>query len=256
MAIQPFLIHNERKSAGIYIAATSTHQQTFNRSQPHRSINTFGMIYGSDGTTVAYMSRNDLLFFIRNAQDFASTTGNIAMTCPVETVAAYTVFRIHLVGQTIHISLSRHCLVESRIEHSHLGNTRNQRFHRIDTLQVSRVMQRSQIRTFDYLVDHIPVDLHAGSKLFTTMYHAVADSIDFVIFLDATVCLVSQNAQDKFDTFLVAGNFFFQNDFLTVLVSQLQECTRQTDLFDTTLCHHFAGCHIEQFIFNRTATAV
>ena len=178
------------------------------------------------------------------------------MTCPVETVAAYTVFRIHFVGQTVHISLSRHCLVESRIEHSHLGNTRNQRFHRIDTLQVSRVMQRSQIRTFDYLVDHILVDLHAGSKLFTTMYHAVADSIDFVIFLDATVCLVSQNAQDKFDTFLVAGNFFFQNDFLTVLVSQLQECTRQTDLFDTTLCHHFAGCHIEQFIFNRTATAV
>ena len=69
--------------------------------------------------------------------------------------------------------------MESRIEYCYLGNTRNQCFHSIDTLQVSRVMQRSQIRTFDYLVDHIPVDLHAGSELFTSMYHTVADSVDF-----------------------------------------------------------------------------
>ena len=256
MTIQSFFFHDKGKSTGVYVTATSTHQQTFNRSQPHRSINTFAMIYGSNGTTVAYMSRNDLLFFIRNAQDFASATGNIAVACSMETVTAHTVFRIHLVRQTVHISLSRHCLVESRIEHSHLGNTRNQRFHRIDTLQVSRVMQRSQIRTFDYLVDHIPVDLHAGSELFTSMYHTMADSVDFVIFLNAAVCLVSQNTQDKFDTFLVAGHFFFQNNFLTVFVGQFQECTGQTDLFDTTLCHYFTGCHIEQFIFNRTTTAV
>lgn len=209
MAVQAFLVHNEGKSTGVYVTATSTHQQTFNRGQPHRSINTFAVVYGSDGTTVAYMGRNDLLFFIRNTQDFASATGNIAVACSVETVAAHTVFRVHFIRQTVHISLSRHCLMESRVEHSHLGNTRNQRFHSIDTLQVSRVMQRSQIGTFDYLVDHILVDLHAGSELFTTMYHAVADSVDFVIFLDATVCLVGQNAQDKFDTFLVAGNVFF-----------------------------------------------
>ena len=256
MAVQSFFLHDKGKSSGVYVTATGTHQQAFDRSQAHRSIDTFAMIYGSDRTAVTYVGCNDLLFFVRNTQDFTSATGNIAVACSMETVTAHTVFRIHLVRQTVHISLSRHCLVESRVEHSHLGNTRNQRFHRIDTLQVSRVMQRSQIRTFDHLVDHIPVDLHAGCKLFTSVYHAVADSVDFVIILDATVCLVGQDAQDEFDTFFVAGDVFFQDNFLTVLVCQLQECTRQTDLFDTTLCHHFAGCHIEQFIFNRTATAV
>ena len=135
--------------------------------------------------------------------------------------------------------------MESGVENCHLGNTRDQRFHSVDTFQVSRVMQRSQVGTFDYFVDHILVDLHAGSELFAAVYHTMADSVDFRIFFDTAVCFVCQDAQDKFDTFLMAGNLFFQHNFLSVFVSQLQECARQTDLFDTTLGHHFAGCHIE-----------
>ena len=64
--IHAFLIHDERQSTRIHVAATSTHQQTLNRSQAHGSIHALTILDGGNRTTVTYVSRDNLLILIRN----------------------------------------------------------------------------------------------------------------------------------------------------------------------------------------------
>ena len=202
------------------------------------------------------MSCNNLLVFIFYTQDFTSTFGNIPMTCSVETITTDTIFLIQLIRQTIHISLSRHRLMESRIEYTHLRNTRNQRFHSGNTFQVSRIMQRSQVRTFNNFIQYFFCQQNTGSELLTTMYHTMTYRINFLIILDATIRIICQYTQDKLNTSLMFWNILFQDHLLTILICQFQESARQTDLFNTTLGHHIARSHIKQLIFDRTTTAI
>ena len=167
------------------------------------------------------------------------------MTGSVEAITTYAIFLVHLVRQTIHIRIIRHGLVESRIKHRYLRNTRDQSLHRPNTLQVSRVMKRSQIRALDYLIDYILIDQYTGSELLATMYHAMAHGINLLIVLDAAISSVGQHAQDKLDAFLMAGDLSLDNHLLAILVRQFQERARQTDFLDTTLSHNLTGGHIE-----------
>ena len=167
------------------------------------------------------------------------------MTGSVEAITTYAIFLVHLVRQTIHIRIIRHGLVESRIKHRYLRNTRDQSLHRPNTLQVSRVMKRSQIRALDYLIDYILIDQYARSELLATMYQTMTNSVDLLIVLDTTISSVGQYAQDKLDALLMAGNLSLDNHLLALLIRQFQERARQTDFLDTTLSHNLTGGHIE-----------
>ena len=54
----------------------------------------------------------------------------------------------------------------------------------------------------------------------------------------------------------MVGNVFFEYDFLSVLVRKLQERTFETYFFESSLCHHLAGGHVEELILDRTAAAI
>ena len=146
--------------------------------------------------------------------------------------------------------------MESGIEYSYLWDARDQGLHRIDTFQVGRVMQRSQIGALDHLVDYLFRDQYTAGKLLTTMHYAVTYRINLFVLFDATVCCVGQYAQDKLDTLLMARDLFFQDHLLTLFVCQFQESARETDLLDATLCHDIARGHIKQFVLNRATTAI
>ena len=63
----------------------------------------------------------------------------------MEAIATHAILLIELVGDGIHISLGGHGLMEGGIEHAHLRQTRHQLLHGVHTLQVGRVVQRSQV---------------------------------------------------------------------------------------------------------------
>ena len=63
----------------------------------------------------------------------------------METIAANAVLLVKLVGNGIHKGLWRHGLVEGSVKHAHLRQSRHQLLHGIHTLQVGRVMKRSQV---------------------------------------------------------------------------------------------------------------
>ena len=102
----------------------------------------------------------------------------------METIAAYTIFLIQLVGDGIHISLSRHCLVEGGIEDTHLRQARHQFLHGIHTLQVSRVVQGSQVRALLKGLQHLVSQHYRLIELLATMHHTMAHSINLIETLD------------------------------------------------------------------------
>ena len=146
--------------------------------------------------------------------------------------------------------------MERRIKDSHLRNTRDQVLHSVDTFQVGGVMQRSQIRTLNNLVEHLLVDQHAAGEFLAAMHHAMTNGVDLLIILDTTVSRVSQDTQDKLDTLLMTGDILLEDHLLAILVRQFQESAGQADLLDSTLGHHVARSHIKQFVLDRATTAI
>ena len=64
----------------------------------------------------------------------------------METIATNTVLLVQLVRDSVHISLSWHCLMEGSIKYTYLRQTRHKLLNGVYTLKVCRVMQWSQIR--------------------------------------------------------------------------------------------------------------
>ena len=101
------------------------------------------------------MAGNHLGAFSLHAQELQGAGADIAVRGSVETIAAYAVLLVQLVGNGIHISLGRHGLVESGIKDTYLRQTGHELFHCIDTLQVGRVVQRSQVRALLEGLEHL-----------------------------------------------------------------------------------------------------
>ena len=91
----------------------------------------------------------------RDAQELACTLRDIAVGGTVETVATDAVLLIQLVGDGIHIGLGGHRLMESGVEHAYLRQARHQLLHSVHTLEVGRIMQRSQVGAFLKLLQHL-----------------------------------------------------------------------------------------------------
>ena len=98
----------------------------------------------------------------------------------METITTYAILCIEFVRNGIHVSIVRHSLVESCIEYTYLRYIRKDSSYRVDTLQVSRVVKRSEVATCDECIEHFLVNQYGLGELFTTMYHTVTYGIDFV----------------------------------------------------------------------------
>ena len=146
--------------------------------------------------------------------------------------------------------------MESSVEHTHLTDSRDQCAHSTDTFQVWRIMKRCQINTLNHLTDHFRSNFHTTAECFTTVYHTMTYSIDFVKRLDTAVFIVSQHTQDELDSCIVFRHFFFKNHFLAIRLSEFQERTRQTQLLYAALCQYFVCVHIEQLVLNRRTSAI
>ena len=146
------LVHDERSRTQIQVSCAGTHHQTLYRRQTHRRIHTLTVQHCGTTATASDMSGYNLLFLRIYAQELTHTCTHVAVTCAVEAVAANRIFLVQLVRKSIHVCVVRHRLVERRIEHGYLRYTRQNLLDRINTLQVSRVMQRSQFYALD---DHL-----------------------------------------------------------------------------------------------------
>ena len=102
------------------------------------------------------------------------------MARSVEAVAAYAVFLVKFVRQRIHISVLRHCLVESRIEYSDLRYIGENLFYGIDTFEVGRVVKRCNIYAFDDFLFYRFVDEYRLVEFFSAVYDTMAYGIDFL----------------------------------------------------------------------------
>ena len=172
------------------------------------------------------------------------------MAGSVETITAHTVLRIEFVRQRIHISIVRHRLMERCIEHTHLWNVGQQRAHGIHTLDVSRVMEGSQIVTSSKGFHHLGSEQHRLVELLTTMHHAVTYSVQLVKALQYSIFTLCQDLKNPLHTFRMLLHRLFHLMLLPVQLYR-DERVRQTNLFYTTRRDHALIRHVIQCIFDR-----
>ena len=98
----------------------------------------------------------------------------------MESVAAYTVLLIELIGDGVQISVVGHCLMEGCIEHTNLGNLGEQLADSVYTLQVCGVVQGSQVVAGCECLEYIGSEQYALVELLASVYHAVTYGVDLI----------------------------------------------------------------------------
>ena len=92
-----------------------------------------------------------------------------AVGCTVEAVAADAVLLIILVGESIHISIVGHCLVEACIEYGNLGNAGHDLLAGLDARKVCGVVKRSEVNALlDSFLDLI-IYKNRAAEFFTAV---------------------------------------------------------------------------------------
>ena len=123
------------------------------------------------------MAGDDALLFGLHMEEVAHPTGYVAVARAVEPIAAHAVFRVEFVGDGIHIGFLRHGLVERRVEHAHLRQSRHEFGYCLHTFQVGRIVERCQVDAFLEHAQHFVVDDHTLVELLSTVHHPVSHGI-------------------------------------------------------------------------------
>ena len=178
------------------------------------------------------------------------------MARPVEAVATNSILLVQLIRQRIHVRIVGHRLMESRIEHSHLRHARQRLLYRINTFQVSGVMQRSQLGALHNHLLHLRRDNHRLVELLAAVHHAVPHCLYLFQVFDAANLLVHQRVQNQLNTHRVLRHLFLDNHLLAVGQLHLQERIGQTDFLHAALCQHAMVSHLKQFILYTATSAV
>ena len=115
----------------------------------------------------------------------------------METVTTYTVLLIELVWESVHVSVVRHCLVECCIEYTYLWNLRSNLLNGVHALEVCRVVEWCKVvASLEYL-KNLVCEQCRGAELLTTMYHAVAYSVNLVDRTDGAELLACEYVEDE-----------------------------------------------------------
>ena len=174
----------------------------------------------------------------------------------VETVATDAVFLVVFVWKAVEERLGRQSAVESGVEHYRLRHAGQHLAHSVDTCQVARGVERSQVlQTLDLLDDFVGHNSAILEDL-ATMCDTVADGSDlFEVFDDANLG-VGQSFENNLYTFGVIG--YGQLLIVFLAVEFMGEFTHiKTDSLEKTFCHHLGIVrHIYQLVFDRGATTI
>lgn len=141
--------------------------------------------------------------------------------------------------------------MEGGVEYGNLGYVGENLLYGIDTFEVGRVVQRSNVDALDDFLFYGLVDEYRLVELLAAVYDAVAYGIDLFERGDAAVFFAHQRIEYEFDADGVFGNIFFENDLLAAGQGEFEERAFQADFLDAALCQHGFGVGLEEFVFNR-----
>ena len=141
----------------------------------------------------------------------------------MEAVTTYTILGVELVRYCVHKGVIGHRLVESGIKHANLRNIGQNGLDSTHTLQVSGVMERSQVVASDKGIKHLLGQEHRLTELLTAMHHTVAYGVNLIQTLDSTIFSAGQRLQNKLYTHSMFGDILLQNLLLTAGQSEFQE---------------------------------
>ena len=164
--------------------------------------------------------------------------------CSVETITAYVILLVQLIRNCIEVSVVRHCAVERVVEYTNLRSARHQRVYGTDTLQVTCVVNRSEVAKFLDTILYALVNDDALLELVTTLYDTVSYSVDFLQVLDSADFWVEQALEHEVHTFLVVRHVMHDLLLLAVRQFHLDESVIKTDTLYTTLCQYRLIVHI------------
>lgn len=134
----------------------------------------------------------------------------------VETVTAYPVLLANFVRKRIGVSIVRHGLVESRIEHKNLLNVGQFVLNGFVALEVSRIMKRSKLAVLFPFFKNFGSNHHTMGK-FSTMHYAMSHSIDLRKRFYGSVLGIGELRKNEIDALLMIC--YFHLYLLAVAVS-------------------------------------
>ena len=228
------LLHDIGNGASVNVTATGAHHQAFQRSKTHAGVHALAVFNGRDGSAVADVAGDDTLSFRLHAQELAHTLRHVTVGGAVEAVTANAVLLVQLVGHGIHVGIVRHSLVESGVEHAHLGHVGQDSRDGVHALQIGRVVQRSQVVAGFKGSQHLRRQQDRLAELLAAVHHAMAHGINFVHGLHHAILGAGQRLQDEFHTGCVLRDVLLQDFLLAVGQGQLQERVLQTDFLDAS----------------------
>ena len=242
------LLCDVEENCRVEATGAGAHDKAFERGEAHRGIDALAVQDGGAAGAVAEVSRDEAGFFGLGAENLAGFGSHESVACAVGAVTADAVLFIELVRNAVEVSLLRHGLVESRIEHGDLRETREELGSAFHAGSVCRFVERCKERDAADVVDDFLRDLFALDVL-AAMHDAVADSFDGVGEL-----LGVEESLDLIDGFGMRGavevevNLAFGTLSLGVAV--------HADVFDEAACDGFLGFCIDDSELYRGAAAV
>ena len=229
--------------------ATGTHDDTFQRSGTHGGVKALAALNCCDGGTVAQVAGNDVQLLRLLAQKLCSAQRNVAVGGAVEAVAADLILFVVLVGQSIHISILGHGLVETGVKYGYLRNAGHNFLASADTGQVVGVVERAKLAALFNCLDYLFVDDNGAGELFTAVENSVSYRTDLGKLGDHTVLGVGQSL--NYDRNRLAVVLHIHVDLISVLSGNLmlKSAAGDTDTLAKTLCKKGVVGHINELIF-------
>ena len=113
------------------------------------------------------------------AEELDASSGNISVRGAVEAVLSDAVLFVKLIGESVHICIVGHCLVEAGVKYGNLRNVHNL-FASLNTFKVSRVMERTEFKAFSDGFFHFFGNENGSRELFSTVENSVSYRTDFI----------------------------------------------------------------------------
>ena len=252
------MLGNIENCAWIDITAASTHNQTINRREAHRSTVRFTIQHRCYRATISYMAGNNLRVFEIEATQLGTALCHKLMACSVETIATHTILIVILHRESVQVVASRNRLVERSVENGNLWHRRQHLLNRENTLQVCRVVERSNSEQRANLLLNLLVYYAAISKELATMGYTMTYRLNLVERRNNAVLGICQSLQHKANTLGVVWNWLVEMEIILTyrLMNEIAFCKANT--INNTLCEQFVGSSldIEHLVLDRRATAI
>ena len=181
----------------VHAARAGAHDDALQWREAHAGVHALAAVHGGHGAAVAQVAGDDAGLAAVQAQKLAHALAHIAVAGSMEAVAAHVQALVVLIRHAVEIRLGRHGLMESGIEHGHVGRARHDLLARLDAHEVGGVMQRAQRDIGADGVLDLLVDKHAGGERLAAVEHAMAHRADFVHMLDRALLRVGQGLDHR-----------------------------------------------------------